>query len=138
MAVMIEAARGYEIRVIEAGAKLPEMDSDDESIEKDTPGRESGLIDIDRRIGIEVSPLTEWKQMFEEAWSGMKEYFYDSHMGGCDWERVKQKYLPILERVGIREEFGDLIGEMVAELGVSHAYESTYICLIDFHFCCLF
>ena len=45
-------------------------------------------------------------------------------MSGVDWERVYQRYLPLLERVATRAEFSDLMWEMQGELGTSHAYES--------------
>ncbi len=40
-----------------------------------------------------------------------------------DWNEVYQRYLPLLDRIGTRGEFSDLMWEMQGELGTSHAYE---------------
>jgi tricorn protease len=44
-------------------------------------------------------------------------------MSKVDWQRVHDRYLPLLDRIGTRSEFSDLMWEMQGELGTSHAYE---------------
>src|SRR5438105_12389529 len=44
-------------------------------------------------------------------------------MLGLDWKRIYTQYAPLVERVGARSEFSDLIWELHGELGTSHAYE---------------
>ena len=44
-------------------------------------------------------------------------------MAGIDWNAVHDRYLPLVDRVGSRSEFSDLLWEMQGELGTSHAYE---------------
>jgi tricorn protease len=62
--------------------------------------------------------------MVREAWRLQREFFWDEKMSGVDWQKVYDRYYPLLERVATRSEFSDLIWEMQGELGTSHAYES--------------
>ncbi|MDY6940770.1 MAG: PDZ domain-containing protein [Cyanobacteriota bacterium] len=86
------------------------------------PSRQSGWLDLNR-VRVAVFPPREWRQMFGEIWRLQKEHFWTEDMSGVDWEKVKTRYLPLLDRVATRSEFSDLIWEMHGELGTSHAYE---------------
>jgi tricorn protease len=90
---------------------------------EDEPGRKTGWLDL-RRLRISILPRLEWQQMFKEAWRLQKEHFWVEDMSGVDWDKVNQRYQPLLEKVTTRSEFSDLIWEMQGELGTSHAYES--------------
>ena len=85
-------------------------------------GRESGWVDLNR-IRLEVSPGEEWQQMFREAWRLQRDQYWRPDMADIDWEGVADRYLPLVDRVGSRAEFSDLMWEMQGELGTSHAYE---------------
>jgi tricorn protease len=61
--------------------------------------------------------------MYREAWRLQRDHFWTETMSGVEWEKVYQRYLPLLERVAVRSEFSDLMWEMQGELGTSHAYE---------------
>lgn len=61
--------------------------------------------------------------MFSEAWRLQRDYYWYEDMSGVDWEEVRDRYLPLVERVASRDEFSDLMWEMQGELGTSHAYE---------------
>jgi tricorn protease len=61
--------------------------------------------------------------MYDEAWRLQREHFWHPEMSGVDWNRVRERYLPVLERVGTRTEFSDLMWEVQGELGTSHCYE---------------
>ncbi|WP_243146911.1 S41 family peptidase [Scytonema sp. UIC 10036] len=89
---------------------------------EDEPGRKSGWLDL-KRVRISVVPTQELQQMFREAWRLQKDHFWVEDMSGVDWDRVWQRYRPILDKVSTRAEFSDLIWEMQGELGTSHAYE---------------
>jgi len=89
---------------------------------EDEPSRKSGWLDLNK-IKVSVLPVQEWQQMFREAWRLQKEHFWVEDMSGVDWERVYQRYCPLLDKVSTRSEFSDLIWEMQGELGTSHAYE---------------
>ncbi|HEY0157140.1 MAG TPA: PDZ domain-containing protein [Thermoanaerobaculia bacterium] len=62
----------------------------------------------------------EWKQIFDEAWRMLRDNFYDPTMRGVDWTAMKRRYEAELPYVALRSDLNFLIGEMHAELGVSH------------------
>ncbi|HET7437463.1 MAG TPA: PDZ domain-containing protein [Thermoanaerobaculia bacterium] len=62
----------------------------------------------------------EWKQIFDEAWRMMRDNFYDPTMRGVDWPAMKRRYEAELPYAALRSDVNFLIGEMNAELGVSH------------------
>ncbi len=94
----------------------------EQKLEKQTPGPKSGWLDLSR-IKLLVEPVQEWRQMYRDAWRLQRDHFWTKDMSGVDWKKVYEKYLPLLERIGTRSEFSDLIWEMQGELGTSHAYE---------------
>ncbi len=69
-----------------------------------------------------VNPREEWAQMFNEAWRVQREYFYDPNMHGLDWAKVRDLYAPMLADCASREDVDYVIGEMISELNVGHAY----------------
>jgi tricorn protease len=69
-----------------------------------------------------VDPREEWRQMFAESWRLERDYFYDPHLHGVDWQAVRKKYEPLAERVASRAELADLIGQMVSELSALHIF----------------
>ena len=82
----------------------------------------SGRVDLSR-ISIEIDQIAEWKQMYSEAWRLQRDYFWTDDMSKVDWELIHDRYISIIDRLGSRSEFSDLIWEMQGELGTSHAYE---------------
>ncbi|MBN1145493.1 MAG: PDZ domain-containing protein, partial [Bacteroidales bacterium] len=64
----------------------------------------------------------EWKQVFDESWRHMRDFFYDPNMHGTNWKAIHDKYAGLLPYVRHRDDLTYLIGEMVAELNVGHAY----------------
>jgi tricorn protease len=67
-------------------------------------------------------PREQWRQMFVEAWRLERDYFYDRGMHGLDWPKVRDKYLPLVDRVRSREELSDLLAQMVSELSALHIF----------------
>jgi tricorn protease len=61
--------------------------------------------------------------MFREAWRLQRDQFWTPDMSKVDWGAVHDRYLPLVDRVGSRAEFSDLMWEMQGELGTSHCYE---------------
>jgi tricorn protease len=64
----------------------------------------------------------EWKQIFDEAWRQMRDFFYVENMHGVNWPAMKEKYGQMLPYVNNRNDLNYLVGEMIAELNVGHAY----------------
>ncbi len=69
-----------------------------------------------------VNKSMEWKQIFDEAWRQMRDFFYVPNMHGVDWPAMKVKYGQMLPYVNNRNDLNYLIGEMIAELNIGHAY----------------
>lgn len=69
-----------------------------------------------------INPREEWKQIFEEAWRIERDFFYAPNMHGVDWKTIKKRYEAMLPYVVDREDLNYIIGEMIAELNVSHSY----------------
>jgi tricorn protease len=64
----------------------------------------------------------EWQQIYDEAWRQMRDFFYMPNMHGVDWKAMHDKYAVMLPWVNNRSDLTYLIGEMIAELSVGHAY----------------
>jgi tricorn protease len=71
---------------------------------------------------LSVVPRDEWRQMYLEAWRLLRDYFYDANMHGVDWNAVREKYLPLVERVRDRRELADLLSQMTGELSALHHF----------------
>jgi tricorn protease len=69
-----------------------------------------------------IVPREEWRQMFIEAWRLERDYFYDTKMVGVDWKAMRDRYLPLVDRVSTRDELSDLIAQMVGELSTLHIF----------------
>jgi tricorn protease len=66
--------------------------------------------------------VAEWRQIYHECWRQMRDFFYDPNMHGVDWPAMQKKYEPLLAHVNHRADLTYVIGEMIAELNVGHAY----------------
>jgi tricorn protease len=69
-----------------------------------------------------VNNRQEWKQIYDEAWRQMRDFFYVPNMHGVDWKAMHDKYAVFLPSVNNRNDLTYIIGEMIAELSVGHAY----------------
>jgi tricorn protease len=108
---------GNKLRAIRAQREPKEKLPQDEK-----PSRKSGWIDISR-LKVSVDPISEWKQMFSEAWRLQRDYYWVKDMSGMNWKKIYKRYYPLVGRVASRSDFSDLLWEMQGELGTSHAYE---------------
>ena len=66
----------------------------------------------------------EWQEVYDESWRQMRDFFYDPNMHGVDWEIIYDKYNPLIPYVNNRNDLNYIIGEMIGELSVGHAYVS--------------
>ena len=60
--------------------------------------------------------------MFLDAWRLERDYFYDRNMHGLDWPAIRDRYLPLVDRVSDRDELNDVIAQMVSELSALHIF----------------
>ena len=87
----------------------------------------SGTIKISKpmdlsNMKVHVDMKKEWAQMFDESWRHMRDFFYAPNMHGVDWEAMREKYGILVPYVAHRSDLAYVIGEMVGELSVGHAY----------------
>ena len=64
----------------------------------------------------------EWAQIYTEAWRQMRDFFYAPNMHGNDWPAIHEKYAVLIPYCGDRNDVNYLIGEMIGELNIGHAY----------------
>jgi tricorn protease len=64
----------------------------------------------------------EWRQIYNECWREMRDFFYAPNMNGVDWEKVRRNYEPLLPFVKHRADLTYIIGEMIGELSSGHTY----------------
>ena len=64
----------------------------------------------------------EWKQIFDESWRQMRDYFYDPNMHGLNWKAIHDKYAVLVPYVNHRNDLTYIIGEMIGELSIGHTY----------------
>jgi len=69
-----------------------------------------------------VEPAAEWRQIFHDAWRMERDFFYDPGMHGLDWKAMRVRYGKLLDDAVTRWDVNYLLGEMLGELNVSHAY----------------
>jgi tricorn protease len=88
-----------------------------------------GKIDMDKPLNVshlevELDRKAEWAQIYHECWRQMREFFYVPNMHGVDWKAIRERYAPLVEHVHHRADLNYVIGEMIGELNVGHAYIS--------------
>jgi tricorn protease len=69
-----------------------------------------------------IDHRAEWRQIFDEAWRLERDFFYVPNMHGVDWPAMKAKYGALVPYVAHRSDLTYLIGEMISELNIGHAY----------------
>ncbi len=84
-------------------------------------GDESSSVDLSR-LRVTADPAAEWRQAFEEAGRVVRAYFWAGTMAGVDWPGALARYRPLVERIATPDDFADLLGDLLGELGTSHAY----------------
>jgi len=74
--------------------------------------------------GLQVDrvPAQEWRQFFDETWRRYRDFFYVANMHGYDWKAIGERYRALLPHVAHRSDLNYVLGEMVSELSVGHAY----------------
>lgn len=79
------------------------------------------LKDVKKRIDYR----REWMQIYNESWRQMRDFFYAKNMHGVDWDAVYDKYKVLVPHVNHRTDLTYIIGEMIGELSVGHAYSAN-------------
>ena len=84
-------------------------------------------VKLDKPVSLEdvvavVDYPQEWAQIFDETWRAYRDGFYLENMHGVDWNAVKEKYEVLVPFAKTRLDLNYIIGEMIGELAVGHAY----------------
>jgi tricorn protease len=69
-----------------------------------------------------TNPRAEFRELFLDAWRLERDYFYDRNMNGVDWKQMRERYLPLVDRVADRDDLNDVIAQMVSELSALHIF----------------
>lgn len=101
--VLVRDKSGYKLYETKPEAKDPKAVSTD------------GLL-VDR------NPEQEWATIFKEVWRRYRDFFYVNNMHGYDWRAIGAQYQALLTHVAHRSDLNYLLGEMIAELSIGHAY----------------
>jgi len=112
---------GYELSadgkkmLVSSGGKYAIMDRPRGRVDMKDALDLSGMeVQLDRRA--------EWRQIFNECWRQMREFFYVPNMHGVNWPAMRERYAPLVAHVNHRADLTYIIGEMIAELNVGHTY----------------
>lgn len=86
-----------------------------------------GKVKLDKSLSLSDMEMTldrhaEWRQIFYECWRQMRDFLYAPNMHGVDWEGMRDRYAALLPYVNHRKDLTYVIGEMIGELNVGHAY----------------
>ena len=110
--------------MVDPAGKKAVFFKDDQLFVTDIP---QGKADLSKPVNLANMKITvdytkEWAQIFDEAWRAFRDGFYLENMHGKDWKAIKEKYAALLPYVKTRLDLNYIIGEMIGELGVGHAY----------------
>ncbi|MCG6927260.1 MAG: PDZ domain-containing protein, partial [Acidobacteria bacterium] len=64
----------------------------------------------------------EWRQIFDESWRYMRDFFYDPGMHGNDWDAVYRRYAPLVPWVRHRADLNTLMDRTSGEMSVGHSF----------------
>jgi tricorn protease len=73
-------------------------------------------------FNMNLNRISEWKQIFEEAWRYERDYFYDPNMHGRDWNKVYKRYAPLVPFVKHRADLNYILDQVNGELAVGHSF----------------
>lgn len=68
----------------------------------------------------------EFRQMFDEAWAGLEENYYDPKFHGVNWNAIHDQYAAYIPYVNNRADLRLMLNDMLGELNSSHmGFNST-------------
>lgn len=67
-----------------------------------------------------INPRDEWRQIYNEAWRLMRDYFYDSQHHGQNLKALQEHYAAYLPHLVRREDLNTVMQEMFSHITVSH------------------
>src|SRR6202020_3494343 len=86
-------------------------------------GSSDDVVNVDlTRARFQADPAALWRHAYAEFGRLLRRDFWTPSMSNVDWDGVLDEYRFLLGRIRSSAEFGDLLWEVAAELGTSHAY----------------
>lgn len=87
----------------------------------------TGKIDAKEKLDlsgmkVNLDRHAEWNQIFNECWRQMRDFLYAPNMNGVDWPKMRERYSALVPYVNHRADLTYVIGEMIGELNIGHAY----------------
>ena len=126
--LVLQDVKGYEISA-DRKRLLIRKDDDFLIVDSDATAKSLGEPKVMAQAKIDLSPWTilvdpraELRQLFLDAWRLERDYFYDRKMHGIDWPAMRDRYLPLVDRVSDRRELDDVIAQMASELSALHIF----------------
>ncbi len=83
-------------------------------------GPNAGLGTIAFQAKMTIRQDEDFAEMFEQSWRALNENFYDPNFHGANWNKVREKYRPLVKHVALKEDLFALISLMLGELNASH------------------
>ena len=102
--------------LVKVGSDLAILDLP--SAKLDLADRKLSLTDLKVRL----DRRAEWNQIYNECWRQMRDFLFDPKLHGVDWAGMRRRYEPLLAHVQHRADLTFIIGEMIGELNIGHAY----------------
>tara|TARA_B100001123_G_scaffold449145_1_gene613271 strand:- start:6221 stop:9370 length:3150 start_codon:yes stop_codon:yes gene_type:complete len=69
---------------------------------------------------MDVNFHVEKRHVYQEAWTLIRDHFYDSEHHGTDWNQIKERYLPLVAGIQVQADLQMILNLMVGELNSSH------------------
>jgi tricorn protease len=102
--------------LVKVGSELAILDLP--SAKLDLADRKLSLSDLKVRL----DRRAEWNQIYNECWRQMRDFLFDPKLHSVDWAGMRRRYEPLLAHVQHRADLTFIIGEMIGELNIGHAY----------------
>ena len=80
--------------------------------------RQSRAINVTAELDVDFSK--EKMEVFRQAWTYMRDGFYDEKFHGADWSEVRAQFTPIVAGVRTPDELRRVLNLMMGELNASH------------------
>ncbi len=118
---LVDKADGFDVS--QDGKKVLVRDGHSFKLYDLKPEGKSGAKNVSTDgLMVDRVPQQEWVEIFNEVVRRYRDFFYAQNMNGYDWDALRDQYRPLVDYVAHRSDLNYVIGEMIAELSVSHAY----------------
>jgi tricorn protease len=70
---------------------------------------------------MDVDFAREKMEVFQQAWTYIRDNFFDPNFNGVNWDSVREQYAPVAAGARTPDELRRIISEMLGELNASHS-----------------